>query len=112
MTKKEVMDYLWAPKSEGSVSGMLDHLGFTGVGKSGRYPTGVKYDALVALSEAVLSDEKMASMVASRTHDLQGARKSRKSTVKANPDSIVRALQAGTISEAELKTAMKKAGIL
>ena len=54
----------------------------------------------------------MASMVASRTHDLQGARKSRKSTVKANPDSIVRALQAGTISEAELKTAMKKAGIL
>ena len=69
-------------------------------------------NALVALSEAVLSDEKMASMVASRTHDLQGARKSRKSTVKANPDSIVRALQAGTISEAELKTAMKKAGIL
>ena len=47
------------PKSEGIVSGMLDHLGFTGVGKSGRYPTGVKYDALVALSEAVLSDEKM-----------------------------------------------------
>ena len=33
MTKKEVMDYLWAPKSEGIVSGMLDHLGFTGVGK-------------------------------------------------------------------------------
>ena len=112
MTKKEVMDYLWAPKSEGIVSGMLAHLGFTGVGKSGRYPTGVKYDALIALNEAVLTDEKFASMVASRCHDLQGSRKSRKMTVKANPDSIVRALQAGTISEAELKEAMKKAGIL
>tara|TARA_Y100001951_G_scaffold97729_1_gene97708 strand:- start:1906 stop:2244 length:339 start_codon:yes stop_codon:yes gene_type:complete len=112
MAKKEVMDYLWAPKSEGIVAGLLDHLGFTGVGKSGRFPTGVKYDCLIAINEAVLTSEEFASMVASRTHDLQGARKSRKSTIRANPDSIVKALQAGTISEAELKEAMKKAGII
>jgi len=36
------MDYLWAPKDEKVVSGLLDHLGIEKVGKSGRYPTGVK----------------------------------------------------------------------
>ena len=111
MTKAK-MDYLWAPKSEGVVSGILDHIGINKVGDSGRYPAGVKYDCLIAIRDVLMTNDDFASMVASRTHDLQGARKSRKSTVKANPDSIVRALQAGTISEAELKTAMKKAGIL
>ena len=110
MTKKEVMDYLWAPKSEGIVSGMLDHLGFTGVGKSGRYPTGVKYDALVAICDVVGSNEKTASMVASRTHELQAKRRTGRKAPSV--DSVVQALQSGKMSEADLKTAMKKAGLI
>ena len=49
MTKAK-MDYLWAPKDEKLVSSLLDSLGIEKVGTSERYPTGVKYDTLVALS--------------------------------------------------------------
>ena len=104
------MDYLWAPKDEQIVSGLLDLLGFAGVGKSGRYPTGVKYDTLVALCDVVSSNEEMASLVASRTHQLQGQRK--RSGKAPSVDSVVLALQSGKKSEADLKEAMKKAGLL
>ncbi len=104
------MDYLWAPKDEQIVSGLLDLLGFAGVGKSGRYPTGVKYDTLVALCDVVSSNEEMASLVASRTHQLQGQRK--RSGKAPSVDSVVLALQSGKMSEADLKEAMKKAGLL
>ena len=104
------MDYLWAPKDEKLVSGLLDMLGFAGVGKSGRYPTGVKYDTLVALCDVVSSNEEMASLVASRTHQLQGQRK--RSGKAPSVDSVVLALQSGKMSEADLKEAMKKAGLL
>ena len=53
------MDYLWAPKDEKLVSGLLDSLGITKVGKSGRYPTGVKYDALVAICDVFLPTKKL-----------------------------------------------------
>tara|TARA_R100001244_G_scaffold12961_1_gene14763 strand:+ start:151 stop:480 length:330 start_codon:yes stop_codon:yes gene_type:complete len=107
---KANMDYLWAPKDEKLVSGLLDLLGVVPVGKSGRYPSGVKYDALVAICDVVGSDEKTASMVASRTHDLQSHRKA---VGKApSVDSVVLALQSGKMSEADLKTAMKKAGLI
>ena len=51
------MDYLWAPKDEKLVSGLLDLIGVVPVGKSGRYPAGVKYDTLVAICEVVASNE-------------------------------------------------------
>ena len=104
------MDYLWAPKDEKLVSGLLDLLGVTPVGKSGRYPAGVKYDALVAICDVVSSDEKTASMVASRTHELQSQRKSMGKAPSV--DSVVSALQSGKMSEADLKEAMKKAGLI
>ena len=49
-------------------------------------------------------------MVASRTHELQA---SRKTTGKApSIDSVVAALANGKMSEADLKQAMKKAGLI
>jgi hypothetical protein len=109
MTKAK-MDYLWAPKDEKLVSSLLDSLGITKVGTSSRYPTGVKYDALVAICDVIGSNDKTASMVASRTHELQSQRKA---TGKApSVDSVVSALASGKMSEADLKKAMKKAGLL
>ena len=109
MTKAK-MDYLWAPKDEKLVSSLLDSLGFTKVGTSQRYPTGVKYDALVAICDVISSNDKTASMVASRTHELQSQRKV---TGKApSVDSVVAALASGKMSEADLKKAMKKAGLI
>jgi|TARA_R100000388_G_scaffold27052_1_gene21086 hypothetical protein len=107
MTKAK-MDYLWAPKSEGIVSDILDHIGITKVGKSDRYPTGVKYDTLVAISDVLHTNEKFASMVASSTHAYQSKRKieGRAPTV----DSLVASMS--RMSEADLKEAMKKAGLL
>ena len=107
---KAKMDYLWAPKDEKLVSGLLELLGVEKVGKSARYPTGVKYDCLVAICEVVSSNEKTASMIASRTHDLQSHWKA----VGKAPsiDSVVNALQSGKMSEADLKEAMKKAGLI
>ena len=49
-------------------------------------------------------------MIASRTHDLQSHRKA---VGKApSSDSVVNALQSGKMSEADLKEAMKKAGLI
>ncbi len=110
MTKAK-MDYLWAPKDEGVVSGILDHLGFQPVGVSSRYPAGIKYDTLIAISEMLASNDKASSMVASRTHELQGDRKV-KSRKAPSVDSVVFALQSGKMNEADLKKAMKKAGLL
>jgi len=109
MTKAK-MDYLWAPKDERLVSSLLDSLGFARVGVSQRYPTGVKYDCLVAICDVIGSNDKTASMVASRTHELQSKRKA---TGKSpSVDSVVSALASGKMSEADLKKAMKKAGLL
>ena len=74
MTKAK-RDYLWAPKSEGIVSDILNQIGIEKVGTSARYPTGVKYDTLVAISDVLHTDEKFASMVASSTHAYQSKRK-------------------------------------
>ena len=106
---KAKMDYLWAPKDEKIVSGLLDHLGIVKVGKSGRYPTGVKYDAMVSIADAIHANEEFASMVASSTAVLQGARGEKKGPAI---DSIVAGMQSGRISEADLKEAMQKAGLL
>tara|TARA_R100001594_G_scaffold119458_2_gene154913 strand:- start:25 stop:351 length:327 start_codon:yes stop_codon:yes gene_type:complete len=106
---KAKMDYLWAPKDEKVVSGLLDHLGIEKVGKSGRYPTGVKYDTMVAISDAIHGHEEFASMVASSVHAFQSARGEKKGP---SIDSIVSGMQSGRISEADLKEAMKKAGLL
>jgi|TARA_E500000318_G_C3472773_1_gene177194 hypothetical protein len=109
MTKAK-MDYLWAPKDEKLVSSLLDSLGIEKVGTSERYPTGVKYDALVAICDVISANDKTASMVASRTHELQSQRKV---TGKApSVDSVVAALASGKMSEADLKKAMKKAGLI
>jgi|TARA_X000001382_G_C3103215_1_gene157423 hypothetical protein len=109
MTKAK-MDYLWAPKAEGIVSGILDHIGVTKVGKSDRYPTGVKYDALIAISDVIHSEDRTASMVASSVSALQAKRKVEKRAPSV--DSVVASLVSGSMSEADLKKAMKKAGLL
>ncbi len=106
---KAKMDYLWAPKDEKVVSGILDHLGIEKVGKSGRYPTGVKYDAMIAIADAIHGNDEFASMVASSVHAFQSARGEKKGP---SIDSIVAGMQSGRISEADLKEAMKKAGLL
>jgi|TARA_R100000655_G_scaffold109717_1_gene165108 hypothetical protein len=106
---KAKMDYLWAPKDEKVVSGLLDHLGITKVGKSDRYPTGVKYDAMIAIADVIKAQDEFASMVASQVDVLQGGRKQNRGP---SVDSIVAGMQSGKISEADLKTAMKKAGLL
>ena len=110
MTKAK-MDYLWAPKSEGVVSDILDHIGITKVGTSNRYPTGVKYDCLIAISDVLSSQEEFASMVASATHGLQAKRKV-EGKKAPSVDSVMSALTSGKMSEADLKEAMKKAGLL
>jgi len=111
MTKAK-MDYLWAPKSEGIVSGILNHMGIEKVGKSGRYPTGVKYDCLIAISDVLHSNEKFASMVASETHALQSDRGPKGQTPESAIKSLSASLQGGRISETDLKKAMKMAGLI
>jgi hypothetical protein len=110
MTKAK-MDYLWAPKSEDVVSNLLTHIGVGKVGESKRFPTGVKYDTLIAISDVLHANDEMASMVASQVELLQGRRKT--SGRKApSVDSVVSALASGMMSEADLKKAMKQAGLL
>ena len=61
MTKAK-MDYLWAPKSEGVVSNLLDHIGIVKGGSSNRYPTGVKYDTMIAISDVLHNNEEFAKL--------------------------------------------------
>ena len=110
MTKAK-MDYLWAPKSEGVVSDTLDHIGITKVGTSNRYPTGVKYDTLVAISDVLHNMEDFASAVATATHGYQAKRRTEGKRAPS-VDSVMSALTSGKMSEADLKKAMKKAGLL
>tara|TARA_R110000824_G_scaffold359150_2_gene546666 strand:+ start:231 stop:560 length:330 start_codon:yes stop_codon:yes gene_type:complete len=107
---KAKMDYLWAPKDEKVVSGLLDHLGIQKVGGSQRYPTGVKYDAMVTIRDVLVNSDRFSSMVASGIAGLQGSRgpKSRAPSV----DSVVSSLLSGKMDEAVLKAAMKKAGLI
>ena len=107
MTKAK-MDYLWAPKSEGVVSDILNHIGIEKVGTSSRYPTGVKYDTLVAISDVLHTNEKFASMVASATHNYQAKRKVEGRAPSV--DSLVSSMS--RMSESDLKEAMKRAGLL
>jgi len=112
MTKAK-MDYLWAPKDEKIVSGLLDHLGIEKVGDSNRYPTGVKYDTMIAISNVLHNESKFASMVASATHALQSDRAPKGAgTPEHAIRSLSRSLSASRISEAELKVLMKKAGLI
>jgi hypothetical protein len=107
MTKAK-MDYLWAPKSEGVVSDILNHIGIEKVGTSSRYPTGVKYDTLIAISDVLHNNDKFASMVASATHNYQAKRKVEGRAPSV--DSLVSSMS--RMSESDLKEAMKRAGLL
>ena len=104
------MDYLWAPKDEKVVSGLLDHLGIMKVGMSNRYPTGVKYDAMKTIRDVLVSNDKFSSMVASGIAARQGDRGPK--TRPASEDSVVDAILSGKMNEAVLKAAMKKAGLI
>ena len=104
------MDYLWAPKDEQVVSGLLDHLGITKVGDSQRYPTGVKYDAMITIRDVLISNDKFSSMVASGIAGRQSDRGPK--TRAPSVDSVVSAIQSGKMDEAVLKAAMKKAGLI
>tara|TARA_R100000008_G_scaffold85370_2_gene75115 strand:- start:64 stop:399 length:336 start_codon:yes stop_codon:yes gene_type:complete len=105
-------DFLWAPKEAGVVTGLLDNLGFEYVGKSKRYPAGLKTDTLIAIRDAIISNDVFASMVSTRTRELQSARKSVTTRIKASSDAVLKAVMSGDIPEAELKKALKEAGII
>ncbi len=107
MTKAK-MDYLWAPKSEDVVSNLLTHIGVGKVGESKRFPTGVKYDTLIAISDVLHNNEKFASMVASATHSYQAKR--RVEGRAPSVDSLVSSMS--RMTESDLKEAMKRAGLL
>ncbi len=107
MTKAK-MDYLWAPKSEGVVSDILNHIGIEKVGTSSRYPTGVKYDTLIAISDVLHNNDNFASMVASATQNYQAKRKVEGRATSV--DSLVSSMS--RMSESDLKEAMKRAGLL
>jgi hypothetical protein len=78
------------------------------VGTSSRYPTGVKYDTLIAISDVLHNNDKFASMVASATHNYQAKRKVEGRAPSV--DSLVSSMS--RMSEADLKEAMKRAGLL
>ena len=111
MTKAK-MDYLWAPKSEGVVSGILDHIGINKVGDSGRYPAGVKYDCLIAIRDVLMTNDDFASMVASGTHGFQSDRGPKGQTPQSAIKSLTQSLARNQISETDLKKAMKQAGLI
>jgi hypothetical protein len=67
---------------------------------------------LIALKDAVSSNEAFASMVGTRTRELQRARKSVTTRIKASSDAVLQAVMSGDIPETELKEALKKAGII
>ena len=85
-------------------------MGGTKGGNSDRYPTGVKYEALRAISDVIMKEDRTASMVASSVSALQAKRKVEKRAPSV--DSVVASLVSGSMSEADLKKAMKKAGLL
>lgn len=102
-------DYLWAPKESGVVTGLLDTLGFSVVGDSSRYPAGIKSDVLVAITEAINSNDVFASMVGTRTRELQENRRpDAKSTSETD---VLKFLQQNNYSESDLKALMSRAGI-
>jgi hypothetical protein len=51
-------------------------------------------------------------MVGTRTRELQRARKSVTTRIKASSDAVLQAVMSGDIPETELKEALKKAGII
>ena len=107
------MDYLWAPKEENTIGDLLNHLGIERVGTSSRFPNGVKYDAMKAISDVLMSEDKFASMVASSLSALQSDRGPKGAgTTEHAIKTLGRQLNSGNINQTELKAAMKLAGLI
>ncbi len=102
--KGTAMDYLSAPRDSGIVKEIMSLIGFTAT-KGGRLPAGCKYDTLIALRDALGSDDndEFQSQLASRVVELQSARRKSSAKVKATPESIVQAVKMGKISLDDLK---------
>jgi len=105
--KGTAMDYLAAPRDSGIVKNLMAMLGFVAA-TGGRLPAGSKYDTLIALNDPLATDDELRSMVSTRVMELQSKRRVSTTRVAATPESIVAAVQNGTISLEELKAKLSE----
>jgi len=105
--KGTAMDYLAAPRDSGIVKALMASIGYEAA-KGGRLPAGVKYDTLIAISEAFTVDDfgDFVSSIQSRVAELQAARRTATLKVKATPESVVAAVKSGKISLSDLQAAL------
>jgi len=105
--KGTAMDYLAAPRDSGIVKDIMRSLGYEAP-KGGRLPAGVKFDTLIAISEALTVKDfaDMVSAIQSRVSELQSARRVATAKVRATPESVVAAVKSGKISLADLQKAL------
>jgi len=105
--KGTAMDYLAAPRDSGIVKALMASIGYEAA-KGGRLPAGVKYDTLIAISEALTVEDfsDFVSSIQTRVAELQSARRTATLKVKATPESVVAAVKSGKISLADLQAAL------
>jgi len=105
--KGTAMDYLAAPRDSGVVKSLMASLGYEAP-KGGRLPAGVKYDTLLAISEALTVKDfaDFVSAIQGRVSELQSARRVATAKVRATPESVVAAVKSGKISLADLQKAL------
>ena len=103
--KGTAMDYLAAPRDSGIVKSLMASIGYEAP-KGGRLPAGVKYDTLVALSEAFTIEDfsDFTSSIIGRVNELQASRRTSRAKLSATPESVIALVKAGRISLDELKT--------
>jgi hypothetical protein len=106
--KGTAMDYLAAPRDSGIVKSLMASIGYEAP-KGGRLPAGVKYDTLVALSEAFTIEDfsDFTSSIIGRVNELQASRRTSRAKLSATPESVIALVKAGRISLDELKTQLK-----
>ena len=104
--RKTSMEYLSCPSSEGIVSSMLKSFGVVKV--AGRYPTGVKADALRSIADFFGGSSKATKSVSDGIAKRQSVRgKGSRGRITATPESVLTAVKSGKIDKAELEALLK-----
>ena len=104
--RKTSMEYLSCPSSEGIVTDMLKS--FDVVKVEGRYPTGVKADALRSIAEFFSGNSKATKTVSDGIVKRQSVRgKGSRGRITATPESVLTAVKSGKIDKAELEALLK-----
>ena len=104
--RKTSMEYLSCPSSEGIVSSMLKSFGVVKV--EGRYPTGVKADALRSIADFFGGSLKATKSVSDGIAQRQSVRgKGSRGRITATPESVLTAVKSGKIDKAELEALLK-----